>query len=90
MRNERRAGQHSDSGRRRRKTDPVDDFALFRDRALLAIGGAIVVVIAAAAIFVDIKNPEVALAALTLGGGLLGAPSMIRLDEARQRRRGER
>lgn len=79
-----------DSGHRRRESDPVDDFALFRDRVLLALGGTILLVVTGAAIFVKIKNPEVALAAVTVAAGLLGAPSIIRLDEQRQRRRGQR
>ena len=83
---DRRTHSKPDSYRRRRQTDPARE-ALLRDRVLLAFGVAIVFSIALAAIFVDIKNPEVALAALTVGGGLLGAPSIIRLDEARQRRR---
>lgn len=83
---ERRTGQ-PDVGKRRRRSDPVDEFALFRDRVLLGLGGTIFLVVTGAAIFVDIRNPEVALAALTVAAGLLGAPSILRLDEARQRRR---
>lgn len=63
-----------------------EEFSLFRDKVLLGIGSVIVIGIAMAAIFGNIHNPEVALAALTVGGGLLGAPTILRWDEAKERR----
>lgn len=86
MSDERRGNAKQDSGRRRRETDRRNDFNLLRDRVLLGIGGAMVLAVSAAAIFFPIRNPEVALAALTLGGALLGVPSVLRLDEARRER----
>jgi hypothetical protein len=77
----------SDSGRRRRATDKEEDFALFRDKVLLGIGALIVNGIALAAVIGNIRNPEVALAALTVGGGLLGAPTILRWDEKARRRK---
>lgn len=68
-----------------------EDFALLRDKILLGVGIGGILIIALAAVFVDIKNPELALAALTICGGLLGAPTFLRYDEkkALSRERGE-
>ena len=63
--------------------DKREDFALLRDKLLLGFGMGGFVIIALAAIFIDIKNPEIALAALTLCGTLLGAPTFLRYDERR-------
>ena len=86
---ERRGSDAPDSGRRRRREDlerRQEEFTLFRDKVLLALGGVIVVGVGLAAIFVDVANESLALAALTVGGGLLGAPTVLRLEE---RRRGD-
>lgn len=63
------------------------DFALTRDRILLAVGVIGVLGVTGAAVIVGVKDSSVALAALALFGGLLGAPTVLRLDEARERRR---
>lgn len=65
----------------------MDEFALLRDKVLLGLGCLIVLAIGTAAIIGNIHNPEVALAVLTIGGGLLGAPTILRWDEAARRRR---
>lgn len=65
----------------------MEDFALLRDKILLAIGSLIVLGTSIAAIFTNIHNTEVALAALTVGGGLLGAPTFLRWDESKARKR---
>jgi energy-converting hydrogenase Eha subunit A len=63
---------------------------LLRDKIILTIGCAGVIGIGLAAIFLRIRNPEIALAALTIFAGLLGFPGVVRLDEiARRRRNGE-
>lgn len=66
-----------------------EEFKLLRDRVLLAVGTFGVLGIAAASVVVGVKDSAVALAALTLFGGLLGAPTIMRLDEARERKRGD-
>jgi hypothetical protein len=83
---ERRHGRKPDTGHRRREVDPVDEFNLFRDKVLLVIGGFILLSDTLAAIFLNIKNPEVAIAVATAAAGFLGAPSILRLDERRGRR----
>lgn len=85
--NDRRDEGGPDNGRRRRGTDSFEALLLLRDKVLLIVGTFVVCGVAIAAVFIDIKNPEIALAALTVGGGLLGGPAILRLDEARQRRR---
>lgn len=60
-----------------------EEFALLRDKVLLVVGVVGILGIAFAAVITDVKNPEVALAALTIFGGLLGAPTVLRLDEKR-------
>jgi hypothetical protein len=74
---------------RRSARERREEWALKRDQALLVAGLLGVFAITVAAITVGIKDSAVALAALTLFGGLLGAPSLLRLDEARERRRGD-
>ena len=64
-----------------------EEFALKRDQALLIVGIVGVLGITIAAITVGFKDVSVALAALALFGAAMGAPSIIRLDEARERRR---
>lgn len=76
-----------DTGERRRQDDideRVEEFRLLRDKALLLIGGVGLCIVTFAAIFVDIKSPELALAAMTAFAGLLGAPTVLRLDERRR------
>lgn len=66
--------------------DKRDEFALMRDKLLLGFGMGGIIVIVLSAIFLEIKNPELALAALTICGGLLGAPTILRYDERRAAR----
>lgn len=81
---DRRVGAE-DTGERRREMDVYEDWALRRDQLLFSVGLLIVVCVGAAALFVDIKNPEIALAVLAAGGGFAGAPVALRLDERRGR-----
>jgi hypothetical protein len=86
-RQERRGSPAPDNGARRRREDlerRQDEFRLFRDKVLLGLGALIVLGVGLAAIFADVKNESLALAALTVGGGLLGAPTILRLDERRR------
>lgn len=83
---DRRTGA-SDTGHRRREMDQYEEWALRRDKLLLGVGLFIVVTVGIASILVDIKNPEIALAVLAAGGGFAGAPSVLRWDEARSRRK---
>jgi hypothetical protein len=83
---DRRVGQ-PDTGERRREMDEYEEFALRRDKILLGLGVFIVVSMGAAAVLGSVKNTEIALAVLTIGGGLLGAPSFLRWDELRGKRR---
>jgi hypothetical protein len=76
-----------DTGLRRRKVDIAErqaEFRLFRDKVLLALGVIIVLGVGLAAVFVQVRNQSLALAALTAGAGLLGAPVALRLDERRR------
>lgn len=66
--------------------DKRDEFALTRDKFLLGFGMSGIIVIVMASIFLEIRNPELALAALTICGGLLGAPTILRYDERRAAR----
>lgn len=87
---ERRGSREGDSGARRRDSDPErdrDDFLLFRDKLLLTVGSVGVCGIGLAAIFLPIKNTEIALAALTIFAGLLGLPGIVKLDQRAARRR---
>jgi hypothetical protein len=52
----------------------------------LTLGVIIVAGIGVASIFLNIKNNEIALAVLALGGGFLGLPTALKLDERRGRR----
>ena len=63
------------------------EWALKRDQILLGFGMFGVLVIVGFSVTVGIKDPAIALALLTLFGGLLGAPGILRLDEARERKR---
>jgi hypothetical protein len=81
---ERRNGMTPDSGHRRRETDSREEFALLRDKILLGLGSLIVGGLSLAAVFGNIHNPEIALASLTVGAGLLGAPTILRWDERRR------
>jgi hypothetical protein len=65
------------------KDDKRDEFVLLRDKILLGLGLWGFVAICTAGVFVHIKNPNVVLAALTLCGALLGAPTFLRIDEKR-------
>jgi hypothetical protein len=85
-----RRGSKEDNGARRRGTDPVrerDDFLLFRDKLLLTIGSVGVLGIGLAAIFLPIRNTEIALAALTVFATCLGLPGIVKLDQRAARRR---
>jgi hypothetical protein len=89
MATDKRGTDVPDTGERRRREDlerRTEEFRLFRDKVLLALGGIIVIGVGLASVFVPVQNEALALAALTVGGGLLGAPAVLRLDE---RRRGE-
>lgn len=80
---DRRKGQAADTGQRRRE----EDFALVRDKILLGLGSLIVGGLSVAAVFGHIHSTDIALACLTVGAGLLGAPTILRWDESRGRRR---
>lgn len=85
-----RRGTKEDSGVRRRATDPVrerDDFMLFRDKVLLTVGSIGVTGIGLASVFLKIHNAEIAIAALTVFAGLLGLPSVMKLDQRAARKR---
>lgn len=83
---ERRNGA-ADNGDRRRRQDAEETWRLRRDKLLFGIGAAGVTVITLATVLLDVKSEALALALVTLFGGLLGAPTILRLDE---RRRDER
>jgi hypothetical protein len=55
---------------------------LLRDKILLGLGSIIVGGLSLAAVFGNIHSTDVALACLTVGAGLLGAPTILRWDEA--------
>ena len=83
----RRTQEVDDSGERRRKTDlreRQEEFRLFRDKVLLTIGAVGVIGIALAAVFIKIHDEALALAALTAFATLLGAPTVLRIDEKRR------
>jgi len=84
---ERRKGETPDTGRRRRSADPREDWALLRDKLLLGLGSLIVGGLSLAAVFGNIHNPEIALAGMTVGAGLLGTPMFLRWDESRDKRK---
>lgn len=65
-----------------------EDFRLWRDKVLLMVGIMGVIGISLAAVVLNIKSESLALAALTVFAGLLGAPTILRLDERRNRRNG--
>lgn len=74
-------------GIKRRRSDIVarqEEFRLFRDKVLLAVGSLGVIGVGFAAIAVGVKDSAVALAALTVFATLLGAPTVLRLDEKRR------
>jgi hypothetical protein len=76
-----------DNGLRRRKADieeRQDEFRLLRDQILLAVGAIGVLGIGLAAVIIGVKDSAVALAALTVFATLLGAPTVLRLDEKRR------
>jgi hypothetical protein len=76
-----------DTGARRRQADideRVEEFRLIRDKILLLIGGVGLCIVTFAAIFIDVKSPELVLAAMTAFAGLLGAPTVLRFDERRR------
>lgn len=82
-----RRGNGVDNGERRRKVDIYErqeEFRLFRDKVLLAVGSLGVLTVGFAAIAVGVKDSAVALAALTVFATLLGAPTVLRLDEKRR------
>ena len=81
---DRRTSQKNDTGHRQRAAD--EDWALLRDKILLGLGSLIVGGLSFAAVFVDIHSTELAIAALTVGASLLGAPMILRWDERRDRR----
>jgi hypothetical protein len=83
---DRRTSQKSDTGHRRRDTDRIEAFALLRDKILLGLGSLIVGGLSVAAVFGHIHSTDIALACLTVGAGLLGAPTILRWDEGRGRR----
>jgi hypothetical protein len=80
-----RRQSQSDTGHRRRETDRREDFALLRDKILLGLGTVIVGGLSLAAVFGNIHSTDVALACLTVGAGLLGAPTILRWDESKRR-----
>jgi hypothetical protein len=87
---DRRGTARGDNGARRRETDPLrdrDDFLLFRDKMLLVIGTVGVCGIGLASIFLQVRNTEIALAALTVFATCLGLPGIVKLDERAARRR---
>jgi hypothetical protein len=67
--------------------DPQQEFGLFRDKVLLGLGSVVLAGIAIASIFGNIRNQEVALAALAVAATLLGAPTVLRWDESSARRK---
>lgn len=76
-----------DTGDRRRQADieeRIEEFRLLRDKALLIIGGIGLCAATLSAIFVEVKSPELLLAAMTAFAGLLGAPTVLRYDERRR------
>lgn len=75
-----------DTGQRRRRTDlsaRQEEFRLFRDKVLLAVGSAGVGFIAISAVAIGVKDVSLALAALATFSTLLGAPAFLRLSERR-------
>lgn len=76
-----------DNGQRKRRNDLTmrqEEFRLLRDQVLLLIGVLGVVGITLSAILLGVKDPAITLASLTLFGTLLGAPTVLRLDERRR------
>lgn len=61
-----------------------EEFKLLRDKVLLVIGSVGVVCVSGAAILIGVKDSAVTLAALTVFATLLGAPTVLRLDEKRR------
>lgn len=84
---EKRSGSLQDTGQRRRKNDEerMAEFRLLRDKVLLGVGVAGVLGLAIAAVTIGVKDSALALAALAVFGGLLGAPTVLRLDERSSR-----
>jgi membrane associated rhomboid family serine protease len=83
----RRLGKANDTGARRRDEDIAqrqEEFRLLRDKVLLLLGASGLLGLALAAVAFDIKNQAIALAALTAFSGILGAPTVLRLDEKRR------
>lgn len=60
-----------------------EEFRLFRDKVLLGLGTTGLVGLGFAAVFIGFKNEAIALALLTVFGGILGVPTVLRLDEKR-------
>lgn len=59
------------------------EFRLFRDKVLLGLGTTGLVGLGFAAVFIGFKNDAIAIALLTVFGGILGVPGILRLDEKR-------
>jgi hypothetical protein len=78
-----RNSQKRDTGHRRRDSDRA--FALLREKILLGLGSIIVIGLSVAAVFGHIHSTDVAFGCLTVGAGLLGAPTILRWDEGRRR-----
>lgn len=60
-----------------------EEFSLLRDKVLLIVGTTGVIGIAVSAITIGVKDAGLALAALTVFGGIMGAPAAFRADESR-------
>jgi hypothetical protein len=60
-----------------------EEFRLFRDKVLLGLGTVGIVGMTLAAVFIGFKNEAIALSLIVAFSGLLGAPTMLRLDERR-------
>jgi hypothetical protein len=62
-----------------------EEFRLFRDKCLLFLGTVGLVGMGLAAVFIGFKNEAIALSLIVAFSGLLGAPTVMRLDEKRGR-----
>lgn len=60
-----------------------EEFRLFRDKVLLGLGTVGLVGMGLASIFFGFKNDAIALSLIVAFSGLLGAPTVLRLDERR-------
>jgi hypothetical protein len=81
---ERRQHEAPDYEGPERRRNGRERFILIRDSVLVGVGSFGLIAVTIAALFVGVKDSAVALAVLATCGGLLGLPTLARMDESRR------